>query len=58
MTRFKARDVFDLNELILNETKINFDLINKKLQLRGLNIMRDWRTALKEYLHNYYENYL
>jgi dTDP-4-dehydrorhamnose reductase len=33
-------------------------LINKKLQLRGINVMRDWRIALKEYLQNYYENYL
>jgi dTDP-4-dehydrorhamnose reductase len=33
-------------------------LINKKLQLRGLNIMRDWRVALKEYLRNYYGSYL
>lgn len=33
-------------------------LINKKLDLRGLNIMRDWKVALREYLHKYYENYL
>lgn len=33
-------------------------LINKKLELRGLNVMRDWRLSLKEYLQNYYENYL
>lgn len=33
-------------------------LINKKLQLRGLNVMRDWRVALKEYLQNYYDSYL
>lgn len=33
-------------------------LINKKLELRGLNIMRDWRVALNEYLQEYYENYL
>jgi predicted nucleotidyltransferase component of viral defense system len=32
VTRYKARDVFDLNELILNGVKIDFDLINKKLQ--------------------------
>ena len=25
-------------------------LINKKLDLRGLNIMRDWKEALVEYL--------
>lgn len=33
-------------------------LINKKLDLRGLNIMRDWRVALKEYIADYYDNYL
>lgn len=33
-------------------------LINKKLDLRGLNIMRDWRICLKEYIHNYYQGYL
>ena len=33
-------------------------LINKKLNLRGLNQMRDWRIALKEYLEAYYNNYL
>ncbi|MFX0126350.1 MAG: SDR family oxidoreductase [Candidatus Hodarchaeota archaeon] len=32
-------------------------LINKRLDLRGLNIMRDWRVALREYLHDYYANY-
>lgn len=33
-------------------------LINRKLNLRGLNIMRDWKAALKEYLENYYKGYL
>lgn len=33
-------------------------LINKKLQLRGMNMMRDWRIALKEYLDGYYRGYL
>ncbi len=32
LTRYKARDVYDLNELLLDKVKINFDLINKKLQ--------------------------
>lgn len=32
LTRYKARDVYDLNELLLNDVKIDFDLINKKLQ--------------------------
>ena len=33
-------------------------LLNKKLDLRGLNIMRDWKVALKEYLEDYYQGYL
>jgi dTDP-4-dehydrorhamnose reductase len=33
-------------------------LVNKKLDLRGLNIMRDWKVALKEYLADYYKDYL
>ncbi len=33
-------------------------LFNLKLKLRGLDIMRDWKVALKEYLNNYYPRYL
>jgi dTDP-4-dehydrorhamnose reductase len=33
-------------------------LINKKLNLRKLNIMRDWRIALREYISDYYSDYL
>ena len=33
-------------------------LYNRKLEIRGLNIMRDWKVALKEYIDNYYQNYL
>jgi len=33
-------------------------LINKKLDMRGLNIMRDWRICLDEYVKNYYQDYL
>lgn len=33
-------------------------LVNKKLDLRGLNIMSDWRVALKEYIEKYYKDYL
>tara|TARA_B100000780_G_scaffold252160_1_gene199143 strand:+ start:303 stop:1202 length:900 start_codon:yes stop_codon:yes gene_type:complete len=33
-------------------------LINKKLDLRGANIMRDWKICLKEYVENYYSDYL
>jgi len=33
-------------------------LITKKLDLRGVNQMRDWKVALKEYIEDYYQNYL
>lgn len=33
-------------------------LLNRKLNLRKMNLMRDWKTALKEYLHGYYSDYL
>ncbi|MFD2919394.1 SDR family oxidoreductase [Terrimonas rubra] len=33
-------------------------LLDKKLDLRGVNIMRDWKVCLKEYLENYYTGYL
>ncbi len=33
-------------------------LIDRKLDLRGLNIMRDWRICLGEYIATYYQGYL
>jgi dTDP-4-dehydrorhamnose reductase len=33
-------------------------LVNKKLDLRGLNTMRDWRICLQEYIEESYQNYL
>lgn len=33
-------------------------LINKKLELRNMNIMREWRVALKEYIDDYYTDFL
>jgi len=33
-------------------------LINKKLELRKVNVMRDWRVCLNEYIENYYKSYL
>ncbi|SFE81612.1 SDR family oxidoreductase [Thermophagus xiamenensis] len=33
-------------------------LITKKLDLRGINKMRNWKVALKEYIENYYVGYL
>jgi dTDP-4-dehydrorhamnose reductase len=33
-------------------------LENRKLKLRGLNLMRNWKIALAEYIENYYQDYL
>ena len=33
-------------------------LLTKKLEMRGVNQMRDWRISLKEYIDNYYQDYL
>jgi dTDP-4-dehydrorhamnose reductase len=33
-------------------------LVTKKLDLRGVNKMRDWKVSLQEYLTNYYQGYL
>jgi dTDP-4-dehydrorhamnose reductase len=33
-------------------------LVNRKLNVRGINIMRDWKVALKEYIEDYYQGYL
>jgi dTDP-4-dehydrorhamnose reductase len=33
-------------------------LVNRKLELRNLNLMQDWRVALVQYLDQYYQGYL
>ena len=33
-------------------------LENRKLNLRGINLMQDWKSALKEYIEKYYQDYL
>lgn len=45
-------------DIYFAERPPNERLINKKLDLRNLNIMQDWKTALKEYIENYYSEYL
>lgn len=57
------------NEVKVNKVSSNFfkeeyfadrpdceRLINKRLNDLGLNIMRDWKVALKEYLEDYYQD--
>ena len=33
-------------------------LVNRKLELRNINLMQDWRVALKQYIDQYYQGYL
>ena len=33
-------------------------LDNRKLKLRNINLMQDWKVALKEYIDLYYNSYL
>lgn len=33
-------------------------LQNRKLEIRNINIMQNWKVALKEYIENYYTDYL
>lgn len=33
-------------------------LENRKLNIRGANLMRDWKVALREYIENYYKDFL
>jgi dTDP-4-dehydrorhamnose reductase len=33
-------------------------LINRRLNLRNLNTMRHWKVGLREYLENYYDDYI
>jgi dTDP-4-dehydrorhamnose reductase len=33
-------------------------LVNKKLELRGVNLMQDWKAALHQYINAYYTDYL
>ena len=45
-------------EIYFAERPPNERLVNKKLDLRNLNIMQDWKIALKEYVKDYYSGYL
>lgn len=40
------------------ERPLSERLVNRKLNIRNINLMRDWRVALKEYVENYYKGYL
>lgn len=46
------------NETYFAERPACERLTNKKLEIRNLNLMQDWRIALKEYISKYYQHYL
>lgn len=45
-------------EIYFSERPASERLETKKLQLRGVNKMRDWKVSLVEYIDNYYKGYL
>lgn len=45
-------------DIYFAERPPNERLINRKLNIRNINLMRDWKVALKEYIENYYQGYL
>jgi dTDP-4-dehydrorhamnose reductase len=45
-------------EIYFAERPASERLINRKLILRNLNLMQDWKIALKEYISQYYQGYL
>jgi len=45
-------------EIYFAERPPNERLINRKLDLRNMNFMQDWRQALKQYIDEYYPKYL
>lgn len=45
-------------DIYFAERPPNERLVNRKLNLRNVNLMRDWKVALKEYIENYYQGYL
>lgn len=46
------------SKIYFAERPPNERLINRKLSIRNVNIMRDWKIALKEYIEDYYQGYL
>jgi len=49
LTRYKARDVYDLHELLAYGTKINHDLINKKLATYNKTFnMKEFKEKIEE----------
>ena len=45
-------------EIYFAERPASERLDTKKLNLRAVNLMRDWKVSLKEYIAKYYQDYL
>jgi dTDP-4-dehydrorhamnose reductase len=45
-------------DIYYTERPFSEQLETKKLDLRKINAMRDWKIALKEYIETYYQGYL
>lgn len=55
LTRYKARDVYDLNELILNGVKVDFNLVNWKLKTYNMVFNTEEFVEKLEEKRNIYE---
>lgn len=56
--KIKAVNSDYFKDIYFAERPPNERLENRKLRIRDLNLMQDWRVALKEYISNYYQGYL
>jgi dTDP-4-dehydrorhamnose reductase len=45
-------------EIYFAQRPPNERLVNKKLDIRGINIMKNWKESLAVYIENYYKGYL
>jgi len=55
ITRYKARDIYDLNELLLQKTRINIELINKKLKTYNITFNKELLTKKIDEKEKIYE---
>ena len=50
--------LFYFKDIYFAERPASERLLTKKLDLRGVNKMTDWKKALSEYIESYYQGYL
>jgi len=58
MVKVNSVDSTYWNKIYFADRPPSERLRNEKLNLRNLNVMRDWRVCLNEYIQEYYQEYL